>query len=753
MRRFSSASIAALTAVLLFTALWSACGGGSSDSATFTISKFVFSPTIINLEPGQVLTVGATPYNSSGGIVSATVTYSLKDGTQTSSAISISPGGSLCAGQWDATFTLCSVTPTPAVGQYTIVASANGATGNATVFIHYHVDAVYLHAPTAACVSSGKTAGVTPYACTANTSAVAGCTTRCVDNTNMCDITSSVGAFNYNVVDSTVASIDSTGTLTAGAPGTTKVYASVSAANGGNSSVSSAVPYTTCLVDSISLHVASKTDTSLTVAGTASGSLQADVLDSAGQSITPTITFNNLQAAVGTASGSTNTGTYAGKAPGYGQVVASCTPPNCNQNAAAVFSNVLSTTVQTSGTSGTVTANETNVYVTGVGAVQMYPVDSTKFTLGSVMSLPFPANSMAIARDGSHIFLGSDKFAMVITTASNSVQALSFPGRVLAVAPNNAYVIFASSAATNNVYIMSGTSLTIANPGGFTIPGVTAASFTPDGNTVYFSAGSALYRYRIVGDGGSTPAALTLTGGGAPLSSAPSDVKTSANGTAVFSALPSNSTVVADETCNAFVNNAYTVAFEQLGTPIASATSALAAIPNGTGMLAVNGSALDELNITAPNPLTTPFAGCPATPFTITPSTISLSAMGSGFTVNQLVVSNSGRYAAILANCTTGTCAAQVGIVDLTTGTLTPVPFVNKGTTPLHQAFSGDFLLDDSGIWVGADDSNGSPLGTIHFISTSSLADTEQVNVQIQAPTTGSTPVYVNPSLIAVQRK
>ena len=107
----------------------------------------------------------------------------------------------------------------------------------------------------------------------------------------------------------------------------------------------------------------------------------------------------------------------------------------------------------------------------------------------------------------------------------------------------------------------------------------------------------------------------------------------------------------------------------------------------------------------------------------------------------------------MLANCTTGSCNAQVAIIDLTKGTVTPVPFVNKGTGTIHQAFSGAFLLDDSGLWIGADDATTNPLGTIHFIDVTKLADTEQVNVPIQGLSSGSTPKYVNPSLVVVQPK
>ena len=746
MRRFSSASFAALTAILFFSTIWSACGGGSNNSQ-YVITSFTFSPGIISLEPGQVITISAQGYNSSGAAVTATVTFSVNPADQAAGAIDISPGGSLCAGSWDKTFTQCTPRQPAKVGAYTITATANGATGTATANIHYHVDAVFLHAPTTACTSMGQTAGVTAHACTSAANTGGTCSATCTENTSLCDISSEVGAFNYGVIDSTVATIDTTGKLTAGVPGITKLYASVT--SGASSTVSTAVPYTTCLVDSISFHVSSKTDTAFTVANAGTTTLQADLTDTAGATtgITPTITYNNLQGAIGTISAGTpvTTSTFTAKAPGYGSLVASCTPPNCNKNAAAVFSNVVTSTVDTSSSVSTVTANETNIYVTGIGAVQMYPVDSTKFTLGSVISLPTTPNSIAITHDGTHIFLGGDTAGMVLTTSSNSVQSLSFAGKVLAVAPNDAYVLYASSAATNNVFIMSGSSLTIANPGGFSIPGATAAAFTPDGNTVYVAAGANLYRYRIIGDSGSTPTPLTLTPGGNPLPSAAADIKTSANGTVLFSATTPK--IVADETCNAFVGGQYLTAFEPLGGNNFTAPSKLAAIPNGTGMLAVDGTSLDQITITNPNPLTSPFAGCPVTGFATSPSTISLSALGSGFTVNQLLISNSGHYAAVLTGCTGGGCTPQVGIVDLTKGTLTAVPLVDKGTSALTQVYSGGWLLDDSGLWVGADDSY------IHFISATTLADTEQVAVQVQGPSSGSTPNYVNPSLVVVQNK
>jgi hypothetical protein len=726
MRRFSSGRLVGVALILFFTTFWSACGGGSGNNSDFTISKFVFAPSLISLEPGQVTSVSATPYNSSGTVINATVTYTSSD----SNSAAITQGGSLCAGHWDdATHTIC--TPSYQPGQFTITATANGATGTTTVYVHYRVDAVYLHGPGSSCVSSTKTAGVKAYACTTLADSQNTCTVgTCPDNANMCDISDQIGGFNYNVLDSTVASIDSAGTLTAGAPGTTKLFASVS--SGADSATSSAVPYTTCLVDSISLHVQNATDTSLAVAKGGTATLQADVKDTAGNTITPVLTFNDTQSVVGAVtSGTTGSATYTGSQPGYGSVVASCTPPNCNKNASATFSNVVTTTVQNSTSDTGVTANETNVYATGLGANQIYPIDTTTFTLGTVISLPYTPNSMLMSHDGGHIFLGSDTFAMVVATSSNSVSTLGFPGKALAESPNNGYVIFANtSSGVGAVNIMSQSSLTVANLGGFTIPNVTAASFTPDGNTVYFTDGTHIYRYRIVGDAGSTPTPLAGV--------AAKDLATSANGTIVFSATGAN--IVADETCNAPSGNTFISAFLGLGSKGFAATN-LTAIPNGSGMLGANGSTLDELLITNPNPLTAPFAGCPISSFAMSNPTISLSALGSGFTVNHIAMSHSGHYAAVLTD------NGKVGIVDLTNGTVNSVALVNKGSGTLNQVYSGDFMLDDSGLWVGADDSY------IHFVDIATLADKTQVQVQIQGPSTGSTPNYVNPSLVTVQPK
>ncbi|ABF40221.1 hypothetical protein Acid345_1219 [Candidatus Koribacter versatilis Ellin345] len=738
MRRFFTASYTGLAVIVLFTAFWSGCGGSSSSTTVNQITHFTFSPAIISLEQGQVLQIAAAPLNSDGNVVAATVTYTSSD---TANA-DISPGGLLCAGTWggDKTYTICH--PGTQVGQYTITATANDAAASsatATAYVHYHVDAVFIQAPSATCTSAGKTNGVSAVACSLKSHSGGSCSaTSSLCPTTMCDVSKDVGTFNFGALDSTVATIATDGTLTGGIPGITKIYAAV--VSGTTTTTSTAVPYTTCLVDSISLHVATKTDTSFAVAKSATASLAADVLDTEGNTVTPGLTYNSLAAATGTVASSTGTATYTGKAPGYGAVVASCTPPSCNKNASAVFSNVVTATVQNSATDTGVTANETNVYVTGVGAQQMYPVDTTNHTLGTVMSLPYGPNSIGISNDGTRIFLGSDKAGMVVNTASNSVQALSFPGKVLAVSPSNNFVLFANTAlGVGAVNIMSVTSLTVANPGGFEIPNVSAASFTPDGNTVYFTDGASLYRYRVVGDSGSTPTALTLTSGGNPLPGTANDLTTSANGTVLFTATTPR--IVANETCNAFVGGSYVTAFDPLGGQNFTAPSALAQLPNGTGILAVDGADLDTVTITSPNPLTSPFSGCPATGFATAPGTISLSALG-GATVDKLVVSNSGKYAAVLAN------NGKVGIVDLTKGTMTVVALVNKGTGTLTDVFSGDWMLDDSGVWVTASDSY------LHFVDVTQLKDTSQTQVQIQGPpSSGGGVNYVAPNLVVVQRK
>lgn len=739
MRRFSSASLVTLAAVLFLMTLWSACGGGGNSSATNIITKYVFSPTVISLEPGQVVSVTATPYNASGTVVSATVTYTSSDSTNAD----ISPGGLLCGGHWaDTTYTVCQ--PGTQVGQYTITASATTSTtvtATATAYIHYHVDAVYVHGPSAVCTSMGQTAGVTAYACASKANTGGTCSTTCADNANMCDISSTVGGFNFGALDTAIATISGT-TLTATAPGSTKIYAAV---NSGNvTTTSTAVPYTTCLVDSIALHATgNNSQTSFSVAKSSTQGLTADVLDTAGASISPTLTFTSQQPVGTVAAGSPAvTATFSGTAPGYGSVVATCAPPGCNKNNLPVYSNVVTATVQNSSSDTGVTANETNVWVTGAGAIQMYPVDTTNFTLGTVVSLPNGPNSMVISRDGSKIYLGNDTAAMVVTTSSNSVQTLGFSGKALAVAPNNAYVLFANGSTVN---IMSGSSLTIANPGGFAIPNVAAASFSPDGNVVYFTNNTNLYAYNIATSSGSTPTPLQSAGGGSPLPAAANDLTTSANGSIVFTA--TSPKIVADENCNLLSNNQYVASFQPLGGQSFSAPSALAALPNGTGVLAIDGTTIDEVTISSPNPLTSPFAGCPAKNFATTPGTISLSALGGNLKVNQLKVSPSGHYAAVMTGCASGGCTPQVGIIDLTKGTVTAVPLVDKGASALTQIYSGDWMIDDSGVWVGADDSY------VHFVDATKLADTEDVQVQVQGPSSGGNINYVQPTFVAVQHK
>ena len=99
MRRFSSGSLLGVALILFFTTFWSACGGSSSNNSAFVITKFVFAPSLISLEPGQVATISATPYNSSGTVVSATVTYTTSDAKNAA----ITQGGSLCAAAQDPT--------------------------------------------------------------------------------------------------------------------------------------------------------------------------------------------------------------------------------------------------------------------------------------------------------------------------------------------------------------------------------------------------------------------------------------------------------------------------------------------------------------------------------------------------------------------------------------------------------------------------------------------------------------------------
>jgi len=210
MRRFPVVSVLAaiLTAILL--SLFAACGGGGSSTNT-TVATIVLSPTTFSLNEGDVATLSATAENSSGVIVAADIAFT----SSNANIATISSGGLICGGVWDANIINCHATIGQAgAGQVTITATSGKVTATATVYVHLKVDRVVVTSAPSGCSSMGQ--AVSASASAYSTSAP-GCS-----QASPCDITSTVGpiaiASNDPTIVATSAGIEPTYSSTTNSP-------------------------------------------------------------------------------------------------------------------------------------------------------------------------------------------------------------------------------------------------------------------------------------------------------------------------------------------------------------------------------------------------------------------------------------------------------------------------------------------------------------------------------------------------------
>ncbi len=375
-------------------ALCVGCGGGSSSSTA--ANSIIVSPASLSLNQGDVLGLTATVLDSSGSPVAnpKAVVWTTSNANV---ATVTSDSGGVCGGIWDSNHVVCAP---GTVGTATITATSGSLTASATIYVHKKVDRVVISTPTGACKSMGQTLQLTATALSSGT-----------------DVTSTVGPFTWSVGSPAVATIDANGILTASAPGQTPIYASIS------NITSVPVTYTTCAVKSIHIHVSGAPDTAFTLGSIgATQTLAADVTDTAGNTITPTLTWASngpgiisMSTPTGTTgAASTSTQTATGNTPGVTGVVAECAL-NCNYNLTPVYSDVAVGTV-----SGT---NATTVYVTGTGTTSLIPIDTGTNTAATAITLPDKPNSfifdqLAVTPDASKILAVDSPNLDVMTRTS-----------------------------------------------------------------------------------------------------------------------------------------------------------------------------------------------------------------------------------------------------------------------------------------------------------------------------------------------
>jgi hypothetical protein len=485
--------------------------------------------------------------------------------------------------------------------------------------------------------------------------------------------------------------------------------------------------------------------------------LVTTVLDTNGQSITGlTLDYqstNPLDISVGGA------GSVVPSFPGAASVYAICQPSTCNPtpiNQVGLFGTGLpiSSNAVDITTPGTASSY---VWFSAPGQSQYFvPYDLLGNKLGSTVRLPYVPNSMVMDRIGSTLYFGSSHALMTFSTSNDSLTGTpntSVPGVVLAVAPNNAQVLVNDQ--TRRVFYLVNASGAIAS----TFTGVgNSAAWTPDARTLYITDSASLgpnhsdtlYVYNIntswttydlSSSGGAANLALTIPSVGAYLSG--------------------NSTVAHTWCPSGTASNYASIVFYPEGDRLDGvSTDVLAATNDGQHILGAaanvgGGVQLSDVWVSIPFtassgaatggsttvvnlPNACPQSGQLLEPLPINhpypPSQLPVSGI-SATALDQIVVSPASNLAFLTYTGSTpgaqlpyyipgsGGAAGTLNYITLSGG--------NAVTAPVAGAFS----LDDQLFFVSTAGDN-----LIHFVNTSTLQDTQQINPGLPACTPGSDP-------------
>ena len=724
----------ALAVVVLFISLvlLAACGGSATKTTNYpTPEKITISPTAdVSLELGKYQTFTATAGSGSGTLQTPVEFHS-----SNTAVLTISSGGRACAGTWDSLTNPQVCTP-GGVGVAQVTAVALGVSSQpVNVYVHQHIDKILVSlAPgqslpasyngSSHCFSIGQTFNLQAQAFSGTT-----------------DITSTVGInFTWQIITSNVATQNTTATgllpgqaqFKANVPGVTPIFASIS------STTSVPMDFETCRVASISLAVNNHSGNSITVPKSTSGTITPTITDSSGTTITGSfLSWNSSEPNVVSI---TSTGAFSTPLSGGAAVIASCTPPTCNIGftpSQPVYPESVVDITVTETTSGTPSSGSLLVSSTGSGdnfsiisgpnadsstihncadtddcksTIIGIGITTTSNTVGTPGSLPASPDSMAINRQGTKLFLGTDrgllgtKGLMVadITASSLTVsQSTSVSGKVLAISPDGSKVILSNTSETpNRVFIATIGTDTVNTSVAYPITGATAANFSPDGLKAFIVAGNTLYEYSM------QDALRTIS----PLPNTPAtDISFLSLGAFAYVGGGTTNALTAWTNCSGSNVPADTLL-------LSNVPSFFRTLPNSAQGLAVNSSGIDLFNI---NTATT---ADPCSP-TASHGAVASYNLGQGnFTPIQLLISSDSRRAYVLASG-----LASILIFDIVNKTSSAIALVDNAS-PIQAALSSSGKI----LYVLASDPTISPdihvYSRVHVLDTTLGVDTQQIS-------------------------
>ncbi|HEY6308582.1 MAG TPA: Ig-like domain-containing protein [Candidatus Angelobacter sp.] len=682
--------------VLLLAAALAGCGGGGTPTSknNSTVAQVTLSPSTVSIVAGQVVQINAAALNPSGvtPVPAPTFTYN----SSNTSVATVSSGGLVCGGVWDAFFIVCNGNDSmgnPIGGSATVTASSMGVTSvPVPVAVHPAVNSVIVGpatVPAPSCISIKQTQQFAAHACSAATPH---------DTTGPCspngkEITNLVGTFSWGSTNVGVGSVDANGLATAGAPGLTGIIASLG-------SVSSAFAnFRSCMPVQITLHIngdpAGQPTESATMNVTDTRTIEADMVDELGVTTNSApVAISNINTEIALAAGTTLTA----ESSGGGSLVASCIPPTCGVGLnLPVYSNLFSITVNGSSPATFVYATTSFAPPSGTTPT-LIPIDTSKTPIvaGTAINLPGTPNSLIFAPGGAKGYMGTSAGIASLDTTANAVTLLDpFVGKALAVSPDGNTVIFSNAAndpGTGTPIEPVGPAqrlviLNVANSNvqSFVLPGAVAAAFTADsfkafvavnnGNVYVFSPFETLQ--------------TTLTVGGTN-----TDVTTVAAGPYAYFANSAGLQVMG--TCNNVqqptANNP----------PVTSLLQLVGATQNANLIVAVNQTGVDIETATLGSlvpPLVLSPANC-TPPVTYSDQFIDF-AQGP-FVARQLLVPTNGLGGSNGSHIV----VIPAGMPQL----LVAAPGGSAETIPLHtgatEALSGGMTLDGNTAWVGVAGNN-----------------------------------------------